>query len=188
MFSKLIKEIVRGKIFPCLFIFLYVGVIWWAVFSGQPIAIQSAWIITFLLGIIIIIVGIVTSLDAWQSPSWTVTRAKLTKCDVKKISSSDGSTYEPAVIYQFRIGDRHYMGTNYDFSDTSGSRIAATRKIESLKKLLDSEGYINVYYKPSEPELNVINPGIHVIHGIRLVFGLVLVGISLSTLSGIIQW
>lgn len=188
MFFKVIKEIVRGKAFFCLFFLFYTVIIWWAVLSGQPIAIKATWIMTFLLGIIIVIVGIVTSIDAFQSTSWSIIRAKLTACKVKKISDVDGSTYKPLVVYQFRVGDRHYFGSNYDFSDISGSQITATRKIESLNKLVDSEGYINVYYKPSEPELNVIFPGIHSIHGIRLVLGLVMMVISFLTLSGIIQW
>lgn len=188
MFSKIIEEIVRGKVFPCLFILIYVVIVWWAVLSGQSIAIRATWIMTCLLGIIIIIVGVVTSIDAFQSSSWSVARAKLTKCGVKKISDSDGSTYAPSVIYQFRVGDRHYIGTNYDFSDISASRTAADRKIESLEKLLDSEGYINIYYKPNKPELNVICPGVHLIHGIRVVLGLVMVVVSLLTLLGIIRW
>ena len=137
---------------------------------------------TFLLGIILVIVGIVTFMKAWQSPSLSIVRAKLTKCELKKNYDAEGSTYEPTVIYQFRIGDRHYIGTKYDFSDVAGSRITTERKIKSLKELVDSEGYIDIYYQTSEPELNVIYPGIHPIHGVRLIFGLVLMIVSSLTL------
>ncbi|MGD1922209.1 MAG: DUF3592 domain-containing protein [Pleurocapsa sp.] len=187
MFSKVIKEIVRGKIFFCSFILFYVPILWWAVLSGRSIAIRAAWIMTFWLGVVIVIVGIVTSIDACQSHSWSRVRAKLTKYDIKRNSDSDGTTYELSIMYQFKIGDRNYRGTNYDFSDFAGSLASAERKIESLKQLVDEEGYINVFYKPSDPELNVICPGIHPIHGIRLVFGLALMVLSLLTLWEIIQ-
>lgn len=188
MISKIIKEIVRGKMFFCSFILIYVPIIWWAVLSGNPMAIKAVWIMTLFLGIVIFIVGIVTSMEAWQSPSWSRTKAKLTECFVKKISDSEGSSYAPGVVYQFRVGDRHYYGSSYDFSDFFSSRIAANQKIESLQESVDQEGYIDIYYKPDEPDLNVIYPGVHPIHGIRLIFGLALIGIPLLTLFGIIQW
>jgi len=188
MFSKIIKEIVRGQTFPCLFLLLYIMITWWAVLSGQPIAVKATWVMTFLLGIIIVITGVVTSIDAWQSHSWLIVRAKLAECFVTKGFDSDGTTYAPAVVYQFKVGDRHFQGSSYDFSDFSGSLTTANEKIESLRQLVDADGCINIYYKPSEPELNVIYPGVHPIHCIRLIFGFILIGLSLLTLVGIIQW
>jgi len=188
MFSKIIQEIVRGKMFFCSFVLLYVPIVWWAVLSGKPIAIQTTWIMTFFLGIIIVIVGIVTSIEALQSSSWSKAKAKLTECKVKRISDTGGSTYAPSVSYQFRVGDRQYIGSSYDFSDISGSRIGANRKIEFLKERLDREDCIDIYYGPDQPELNVIFPGVHPIHGVRLVFGLVLITLSLPTLLEVIQW
>lgn len=188
MFSKIIEEIVRGKVFFCSFILIYIPIVWWAVFSGHPIAVKATWGMTFLLGIIMIIVGIATSIDALQSHSWLVARAKLIECDIKKNTDPEGTTYKPSVAYRFVVGDRHYIGTNYDFSDFAGSLTSAERKIASLKQLVDAEGYLNVFYKPSDPKLSVICPGIHPIHGIRFAFGSILIVLSLLTLLEIIQW
>lgn len=194
MFSKIIKEIVRGKMFFCSFVLLYIAIIWWALLSGQSIAVKAALVMTCLLGVILIIVGIATSIEAIQSHSWLTARAKLTKHDLKISINPNGTshrnrkTYKPVVSYQFKVGDRNYIGSNYDFSDFSGSKISAKRKIESLRLQLDEEGYIRIYYKPSDPEINVIYPGIHLIHGVRLVLGLMFMLVPLLTLLGIIQW
>ena len=44
-----------------------------------------------------------------------------------------------------------------------------------------------IHYKPSAPEINVINPGIHFTHYIRIIIGIVTVVIPLLIWSGIIE-
>jgi len=183
MFNKIITEISRGKVFPWVFLFCYSMILPLAFIKQNQTLIKIAWWMSFVLGLILILHGIVTSIDAHHSKNWPRTKASLKECFVRHWKSDH--IYDPIVKYEFWVKGQKYTGTNIDFSDASGSEAAAREKIDRIKSL---EQNLYVYYKPANPTLSVIEPGFRFIHPLRFIFGCILSIVSILSITGIVQY
>ena len=182
MFNKIIVEITRGKVFPCIFLLCYSVVLPLAFIQQNPLMIRIAWWMSLALGLIVILHGIVSWIDAYQSKNWPRVKAELKQCLVRYSQSDE--VYKPVVKYEFYLKSKKYTGRHIDFSDMYGSKASAEAKVNRVKDRADD---LYVYYKPNDPTLNVIEPGIHTIHPIRLVFGIAVTVISILGIVGIIK-
>lgn len=182
MLNKIIVEITRGKVFPCVFLLCYSIVIPFAFIGQNPIVIRIAWWMSLALGLIIILHGIASWIDAYQSKNWLQVKAELKQCFVRYSQSDE--VYQPVVKYEFYLKGKKYNGRNIDFSDAYGSKASAEAKINRVKNNADN---LYVYYKPDDPTLSVIEPGTHFMHPIRLIFGIILTIVAILGILGVIK-
>ena len=68
------------------------------------------------------------------------------------------------------VNGKEYQGGDYDLSASYSNKTCAQAKVDSVKSMKP----LWVYYKPSEPEINVVNPGIHNTHFIRIAVGILM--------------
>jgi len=173
----------RSK-YSTYFLLIFMCVAPAAVFTKIELLDHIAWIMLIILGVFIFITGIVTRQEASDSRNWPKIEVKFLSTSLKSMSSnSGGRIYAPDIKCKFNIGNSEYKGTEYDLSASYGSRSQAEDKIALIKQ----KKSLFVHYKPSAPEVNVINPGIHFSHYIRIVVGVCTVVIPLLIWVGVIQ-
>jgi hypothetical protein len=177
-------KIATGRsIYSTYFLLVFMCVAPVAVFTDNKLLDSIAWIMLITLGVFIFITGIVTRKEAIDSKNWPKVEATLLSTTVKSNSGeSGGKTYAPDIRCKFTVGGSEYKGTEYDLSASYGSKNKAEDKINLIKQMKP----LFLHYKPSNPEINVINPGIHFTHYIRIIIGIVTVVIPLLIWSGII--
>lgn len=143
------------------------------------------WSMTIILGIFIFITGIVSIQEGRQSFRWLRANAKLKSTSLRSHSGSKGGmTYAPKVTCSFVVKGQKYEGTEYDFSSSYTSKDKAAKKISEVKAMLP----LLVHYKPQDPRINVIHPGVHLVAYLRLLVGISAVVISAMSWLGYIRY
>ncbi len=176
MLKKVIQETVTGKIFISIYIPCYVMTALIAFKYQTKAAIRGSLVMTFFLGILITIYAIASSTKPYKGKSWSEAKMNLVNCYVRKRRSKTGKAYKPVVKYEFWVNDQRYTGSNLDFSQTDKSKRKAYKIIKSLNRRAEN---LRVYYNPKNPKVNIIEPGLHSINTIELIFGSVLSTIAL---------
>lgn len=129
-----------------------------------------AWLMLAILGLFVSITGWVTLQEAIDSFSWPQVEAELTSVSISRRSGSSGGghVYAAKIQCRFEVEGVEYWGTEYDWSASAGSRASAERvksEVEAMQPLV-------IRYKPQDPQINVINPGVRLVHFLRIVLGL----------------
>jgi hypothetical protein len=125
----------------------------------------------------------VTFSEALESPKWPSVDVSIFSCGLKTNRSNNSLTYAPNIECVFELKDQTYSGTEYDFSSSYGSKSSAQKKLLSL----ENQENIKLFYKPSDPSVNVIHPGIRLVHFLRLIFGAAISILCSLMWSGIID-
>jgi hypothetical protein len=99
--------------------------------------------------------------------------------------SDDGTTYGADVSYEFVVNDRKYKGDKVTISEVSTSSRSRAKKIVDR---YPKRKKIPVFYDPSDPEKNVLEPGLSggswLLPGMGLVFTLIPLLILISIIKG----
>jgi hypothetical protein len=82
------------------------------------------------------------------------------------------------------VDGQEYEGTEYDFSSSYTSKEKAQKKVTEIKSMQT----LLVHYKPEDPSINVIHPGVHFVAYMRLLVGVGGVAIPILSLLGYIQY
>jgi hypothetical protein len=118
-------------------------------------------------GVIGIMIGFSTMRYAENSNTWPVAEGKVISCDLR-IDASTGirtpggghssghTSYKPVIKYEYFIRGNRYESTNLSFGYTGFSD---KRKAISILRKYTPGQYINVYYKPDNPAIAVLNKG-----------------------------
>jgi len=156
-----------------------------AVFTDYVWLDHIGWAMTLIMGFFIFITGIVTLQEARASKTWPQTIAKLKSASLGYRSGSKGGLlYYPVVKVEFKVDGQSYSGTEYDFSASAEQKYKAEQKLQEIKQAHP----LWIYYNPNDPAMNVIHPGVSLVHFLRLILGLgIMVIVPLSWL-GIIQY
>ena len=143
------------------------------------------WSMTIILGIFIFITGIVSIQEGRQSFRWPKTNAKLQSAHLLSHSGSKGGmSYTPKINCILLVNGCEYKGTEYDFSASYTSKERAQKKVDEVKIMQP----LSVYYKPEDPHINVIYPGVHFVAYMRLLVGACGITIPIMSLLGYIQY
>ena len=159
----ILQTAVGRTIYSYLFLLAFCIVVPLAIFAQVRALFDVAWVISIILGIFIFTSGVVTTKEAYQSKLWPTVTVSDFECSLNIHSSK----YSPSVECLFEVNGEIYSGTQYDFSDSYSSKASARMKIEKVK----NRRYIEVYYNPLNPSMNVLNPGVRVVHFLRLIIG-----------------
>jgi hypothetical protein len=100
------------------------------------------------------------------------------------MSSKGVLSYNPKITCEFKLHDQIYSGTEYDFSANYTRKEKAQNKLDQVKCI----NKLKVFYKPTDPSINVIFPGIHLVHFVRLIIGLATIVISILSWVGVIEY
>lgn len=143
------------------------------------------WSMTIILGIFILITGIVSIQEGLQSFHWPQATVKLKSATLLSHSGSKGGvSYSPKINCSFVINGHEYEGTEYDFSASYTSKEKAQKKVVKVKNMLP----LLIHYKPENPNINVIHPGVHFVAYVRLLVGIGGISIPVMSLLGYIQY
>ena len=185
--SEGLTKIATGRSkYSTYFLLVFMCVAPLAVFTSYEWLDGIAWIMLIILGGFIFITGIVTRKEATDSNNWPKVEAKLLSTSLTYTSSGSGGTskrYAPVIKCKFNVDGAEYKGVEYDFSASYTSKDKAEDKVNLIKQMKP----LLIHYNPSAPEINVINPGIHTTHYIRIIIGLITVIIPILIWNGIIE-
>lgn len=170
--------------YATLFLVAYMVVAPTAFFTDYIWLDYVCWVMTIILGLFIFITGWVTLQDAKQSHQWPVAQGKWLSGSLRQHSSNGSIKYAPNIRVAFKVAANEYEGTQYDFSASYERKELAQKKLEEVKNMHP----LWVRYKPDDPTTNVIHPGVHLVHIIRLILGLAAMVIPILVLLGFIQF
>ena len=185
MFEKFIAIATGRSHYAIIFFVIFMIVAPVSIFTEYEWLDLLGWSMTIILGMFIFITGIVSLHEGRQSFHWPRTNAKLKSAGLLSHSGTKGGmTYAPSLKCSFVIDGEEYQGTEYDFSASYTSKEKALVKVTEVKKMQP----LLVYYKPQDPSINVIHPGIHFVAYVRLLVGVGGVVIPVMSLLGYIQY
>lgn len=181
--SKMFTEIATGRNkYSIYFLLIFMCVAPVAIFTHYILLDAIAWIMLIVLGFFIFVTGIVTRQEAKDSYHWPRQEAHSLRCSLNYMTNNGVKSYIPVIRCKFNVNGKEYQGTEYDFSASYTSKDNANEKLNSVKSMTP----LLVYYKPSDPTINVINPGIHSTHYIRFILGALMVVMPILIWSGIV--
>lgn len=185
MFEKFIAIATGRSHYATLFLVIFMVVAPASIFTEYALLDTAGWSMTIILGVFIFITGVVTLQEGRQSFHWPQVNAQLKSAGLLSHSSTRGSmSYAPSLTCSFVINGQEYEGTEYDFSSSYTSKEKAQIKVAEVKNMPS----LLVHYKPEDPSINVIHPGIHVVAYVRLLVGVGAVAIPIMSLLGYIQY
>ena len=156
----------------------------WAFFTNSEWLDQLAFSMLIVIGLFIFITGWVTFNEAKASHHWPSVKSELDWIGLKSHRSSNSTSYAPDIRCFFDVKGVIYQGTEYDF----GANFTSKSKAEAKKKEVEEMSPLVIRYKPNDPSINVIYPGVHLVHFVRLLMGPIVMGVSLASLLGYIVW
>ncbi len=166
-----------------LFVFMFVAPA--SMFTDYAWLDALGWSMTIILGIFIFITGVVNVQEGRQSFHWPRVNAKLKSVRLQiQTGSKGGRSYSPKITCTFIVDGQKYEGTEYDFSSSYTAKEKAEKKVTEVKAMEP----LLVHYKPEDPSINVIKPGLHFVAFLRLLLGLAAVVISVMSWVGYISY
>jgi len=183
---KLFLAIATGRShYATLFLVIFMFVAPASMFTEIDRLDSLGWSMTIILGVFIFITGIVSVQEGRESYSWPQADAKLKSASLTYHSGSKGGmTYAPKIACSFMVNGQEYKGTEYNFSASYTSKEKAQKKVTEVKSMRP----LLVHYKPTDPSINVIHPGVHFVAFIRLIVGAGGIAIPIMSLLGYIQY
>jgi hypothetical protein len=161
-------QIALGKShYSTLFLVCYMVIAPLAFFTDSILLEYLAWFMTIVLGLFIFITGWVTLKHAKQSHQWPLAQGKWLSGSLTQRSSNGSFRYITNIHIKFQVAGKEYKGTQYDFSDSYESKNTAQKKLDEIKNMHP----LWIRYNPNDPADNVIHPGVHFVHSIRLIIG-----------------
>ena len=158
-----------------------------AFFTNYPILDGLAWVMLiilgfFILGFFIFATGAITLQEAKDSYNWPQEEAHSIKCSLNYIINNSVKSYIPVIKCKFNVDGKEYEGSNYDFGGSYTNKDAANDKLGSVKSMTP----LIIFYKPSDPSINVINPGVHSTPYFRFIIGGLMIVMPILIWSGIV--
>ncbi len=138
-----------------------------------------------LLGILALYVGISNVLNARESSSWPSVEGKITKSEVRirvgssgEQSVSSSATYHADIEYDYAVEGENLKGTRIAFGDLG---TADPADADTIRDKYPKGTDVTVYYKPKEPQLSLLEPGLKISAWFPVFFGIpfLLVGVAL---------
>lgn len=140
-------------------------------------------------GIMSIMIGYTSAQYAENSKTWPEAEGRILSVKLERNSStgfktpggghSSGHTsYKPVIKYEYYVNGVKYESTNLSFGDNSYSDHTKAQNILNGYK---TGQYVNVYYKPENPQVVVIDRGFNGIP-ISLIVGIGFIGVSVPLL------
>lgn len=185
MFERFLTIATGRSHYATLFLVIYMFIVPAAVFTDYLWLDSCAWFMTIVLGVFILITGIVNIQEGLNSHHWPRAYATLKSASLTFHSSSKGGrSYAPKINCSFMVDNQEYMGVEYDFSSSYGAKEKAQQKVDEIKDMRP----LLVHYKPTDPSINVIHPGLHFVAYLRLLLGIAAIIISTLSWAGYIHY
>ena len=133
------------------------------------------WAAGFVLGgLLFATLGYFHAREAIQSNDWPSVAGQIIskKIDVTHNRDSDGhrtTSYEPKVIYEFRVDEQIYQAERMQIGLTSYNTRA--KASDAIDRLTDGDK-CTVFYNPENPEVSTLEVGFQLHHGMFIGFGL----------------
>ncbi|WP_111979763.1 DUF3592 domain-containing protein [Algibacillus agarilyticus] len=179
---KIIIDTARGRTkYSTYFLLIVMLIIPTAFFTHYEWLNGLAWLLLITLGAFIFITGLYTRQESINSVNWPKAEAYGLSCSLNYINPNS-KKYIPVIKCKFMVKGVEYTGAEYDFSARYTLKDEADEKINCVKAMEP----LFVYYKPSDPTISVIKPGVHSIPYIRLIFGVLMVIMPILIGSGLI--
>lgn len=182
MFKSFMLIATGRSIYSTYFLLVLMVVAPAAVFTEYLWLDSLAWLMLIIIGVFVAITGLVTLKDGLQSAQWPRVEARVKNCSLTWRTNRGTKSYAPKISCQFRVKGQEFTGTQFDFSASYTSKDKAQALLDSVS----SQRTLVIHYKPSDPAINVIHPGVCFVHYVRIIVGVVAVVVAVLSWLGII--
>ena len=125
-----------------------------------------------VIGVVAIGCGAWTLLRSMRCARWPTAEAVIESAEMGRHSGNDdGDTYSADISYQYQVAGVHYEGTRLAF----GEMTASPEYAQGILKRYPVGKKVPVHYDPRNPELAVLETGLHGGTGIAFAVGTVFV-------------
>jgi len=186
MNNKIVALVTRNALFALVYILAFIGVVLTAVMTdGNPFWVNVSWVMLSILGVFVCVGAYVSHQQATHSNKWPTVSATLTSTRVVGgIATGNRSTYSPLAEYEFTYLGKKYKGNTIDYSAVSGSQAWANKVIAKLQQRGIA---LLVSVNPQNPKMNVLNPGVRLVHYLRYIIGPAMIVIGALGALGMIS-
>ena len=95
--------------------------------------------------------------NARNSSNWPTVLGSITKSELDADTDSDGTTYSADIEYEYAVNGDAYLGEIVWFGD--GYSSSARHSHQDIVDRYPVGAQVNVYYKPDDPFIAVLEPG-----------------------------
>ena len=127
-----------------------------------------------IVGIAVLPYGIRNLKDSLSSRSWPTTNGIIEHSSVE----SHSDTFHADILYTYTIGSTNYTGTRVSLSDYGTGGPSHARRISH--RYPEGETVL-VYYKPLNPEVAILEPGLRLPAIIIILFSLLFIFLGIRT-------
>lgn len=111
-----------------------------------------------LVGVIAIVCGAWNLFRGLRCEHWPTTEGVIKTAEMEYHSGSDdGGTYSASIYYNYQVAGTNYTSTQVAFGETQSSEAHA----QAILNRFTSGQKVSVHYAPDNPELAVLETGIH---------------------------
>ncbi len=183
--NKFINLVTKNSLFVFIYIVSFTAVGLTAIMTdGNPFWVKLSWAMLSILGVFVSLGAYFSHQEASQSNKWPTVSAKILMTKVMSgIATGNQHTYSPLVEYEFSYLGKKFKGNTIDYSAVSGSKAWAEKVVTELQQ---RGGTLTVSVNPDNPEMNVLNPGIRLVHYLRYLIGPAMIVIGILGIQEII--
>jgi hypothetical protein len=132
------------------------------------------------IGSVALVSGLRELARAVDSEDWPEVSGEIEETGVVMDSGGQSVTFAPEVRYHYRVGDSHYVSDRIAF----GGRVSMTFRswAEGIVARYRKSKVVKVRVCPTDPDLSVLEPGVHWSCWFVIVIATVFVGLGIRTL------
>jgi hypothetical protein len=111
-----------------------------------------------LIGLIALGVGVMNLVRSLRCESWPTVEGVIESADMQsQTGGEEGITYSADISYAYQVAGKHYAGQRVAF----GARSASSSRAQRVLDRFPVGKKVSVHYSPGDPQLAVLEPGIH---------------------------
>jgi hypothetical protein len=125
-----------------------------------------------IIGMVLVFLGGKDIYFALESKNWPSVHGKIQNSSIKVNHNDDSNTYHADLLYTFTVNGQIYTGSLVSFGTWSSSDSSDAKRIA---KRYHKGKNVKVYYRSSEPEKCVLEPGMHFQLCLLPIFGILFI-------------
>jgi hypothetical protein len=110
-----------------------------------------------IIGIVQVIIGCRQAMHSYASVNWPTTDGKIIFSEVVKHDSTNSIIYRADIRYDYTVNGRSYAGHCVAYGEDGSTDSQHERQLVSKYQ---PEKVVVVFYKPTDPEVSLLEPGL----------------------------
>ena len=116
---------------------------------------QTAAVVATFVAVILLLIGTRLAISSRETVHWPTASATVIGAELSRSGNRQRFSWVPVIAYEYEVEGRRYASTKIVAGDIGSGRDQAHR----LHKLYSVGTEVDVFYKPDQPAIAVLQPG-----------------------------